>query len=274
MTSPDEADELTQARYLIDEGLRLQREADARFPLARAVELEGEIWEAFQEIQFVPPIGNLELMAIGWTTSVLRQTHLIFANCNSGYQDLLVPNLRVAFEHAIYVSILADKSVDESTLERLDISTFKNWEETLNNSAEISENEIIKFSSGLLGEVQPQRRRDDDWITKVEKVCQLFDDYELLYRQYRTFSSYVHPNFQSAYPYIFSHVFNREESFSPKPELHPGSFLFSCALENNVWALSALNEVLGTNHLEQYLEPMAEIAECDVLLRMKATNRR
>ena len=269
MTSYYESDEYKTAMRMVEHGRQLQNEQDSQFRLSEAYDLEGSVWNGFNEIEFLPPISSKGLMAIGWTTLVIRQSHLVFRNYELGLRDVLVPNVRTAFEHAIYTSLLVSADFDENSFDRLDIRPLSIWKEVFASVESDEEEDLIDFGSFLPEHMMPQRRSEDEWIAKVEQVCNVFEESQNLYQHYRILSGFVHPNFQSAQTYVQAHIFNREEGFSVTPDFSFNTHLLTTALSATVWALSALNEVLGTNYLEELLPSMAEVAEVSIKLRLK-----
>jgi len=166
-----------------------------------------------------------------------------------------VTDLRTAFEHALYASLLVNESLEEEVLERLDIQSFRAWKD-LTDAFEVKiGNETFDLAT-FISQIEPNRRPEDSWIASVIQVCNRFEDAASLYHIYRLLSSYVHPNFQSAHPYFSAGVVKRDTPFKPGPDFSPGSFLIT-ALSIDMWAISALNGVLGTEHLKDLLKDMA-----------------
>ena len=91
-----------QGRRPFDRGAELQAEIDAAFPLSTAVAVEANVWNTSNNYVFEPPLSNTGVIAIGWTSQAIRQSHLAFNDCDSELRESLVLHVRTAFEHAIY----------------------------------------------------------------------------------------------------------------------------------------------------------------------------
>jgi hypothetical protein len=262
-----DTDGYVRGKRIFERGAELQDQIDASFPLTRAIDIEARVWEIFSNYVFQPPLSNVGVIAIGWTAYVIRQTHLTFNNYDSGLRDSLVPNVRTAFEHAIYASLLALDSFDLESLERLDVRTFETWRGYVDGFDFGDDSEPVAFSSLIPEELLPTKRDENKWISIVEQVCDVFEDSESLYRIYRILSSFVHPNFQSAQPYVMEHILDRELAFSVQPRGTMNTVLLGTSLGAVSWSLSALNKVLGTTILEDLLPELSDVSELPISLR-------
>ena len=263
----EDTDGLNRAKRVLEKQQEAQRKHEEAFPMLEALAIEAAVWNEFNLIEFNKPETQRELMAMGWASVVIRQSHVTIAGSNTAMSDSVMPNLRTAFEHAVYVSLLARSDFNSAALDRLDAKLLKTVTDAV-QSISISGFEELNDIESLFppGRV-PLRRPEDEWIGKMEQVCNLFSNDENLYLIYKGLSSSVHPSVQSCLPYIMDFFKSDGQQFAHAPQGVFVSVMVGTALATNVWTLSALNKILRTDYLAPHLPTMAKIAKVSVELK-------
>ena len=170
------------------------------------------------------------------------------------------------------MSVLAQDEFDLSWLERLDVGTFRTWRGYIDGFDFGDGSERVDFNSLIPEELEPKKRDEDTWISIVEQVCNLFEESESLYQNYRILSAFVHPNFKSAQPYVMEHIMDRTKEFTSRPQSIMNTVLLGTSLGAVSWSVSALNKVPGTSILEDLLPVIAEVSELGANLQPRVVD--
>ncbi len=169
-------------------------------------------------------------------------------------------NVRTAFEHAVYVCLVANEAFESSALERLDHRSITNWMTIANAGIDDEPDPFLEFLRSFPEEIMPLRRKEEDWVTHFEQVCNRFEESEELYLIYRVLSSLVHPGFMTAVPYIEPILMRTSDVTDLSSKKSPGTMLLTLSFGNCAWTLSALDAVTKADTFSDLISELTSMS--------------
>ncbi len=203
--------------------------------------LLDELWHHFGRVT-LPPIDDQQLsfVASSWLAIVYRQARAVGVLIRQGLTDAGIANARVAFEHAIYPSLMADTRDYQAIFEALEGRSVFIWMlmlKGLPDAPEVFHSLLTEIDNEV--DVPPEMA----WVRKVEKVCEKLDTGETVYWHYRLLTSQMHPGLASAIPYMLK--LPDVPGFDKKPSLLDTRMALSLAVGSCVWAGWSADSIFG-----------------------------
>jgi hypothetical protein len=156
--------------------------------------------------------------------------------------DAAVANARVAFEHGIYLSLIADARDYEAILDALEDRFVGVWKVLLASLPDAQA--LLTLLADIGAELDVPREMA--WVRSVEQVCQKLESGDLVYAHYRLLTGEMHAGVGSAIPYVIP------STDSPGAPNEPASFAAHKALEVAVgacvWAGWSTDALFGVEH--------------------------
>lgn len=195
------------------------RKGETELPTYTALaNYEHQLWQTFLSCDQLPE-SNLELVRLvgmGWLTTIFHQAHAAFQLAAVGLGEVATANVRVAVEHACYLSALVNSEDSNEILNSMEFRHLKG----LNRVTEFLSQQDLPENSGLstieelmssIGESKPPT----PWADKMEQICNRLNTGERVYLEYRMLSERIHPGIYSV---VLPTVFDDLKTATPKQD--------------------------------------------------------
>lgn len=195
--SPDEL------RRLLNDAMAVAAREAERVPENELLTMLDELWARFDDL-VLPPTGRpaLDMVASAWLASSFRQARAVGVLTRTGMPDAGVPNARVALEHAIYLSLIADARDYEAILDALELRSLNLWSEHFGKIPDAQA--VLPFLAGMVADLDVPKQMA--WVQRVEQVCGKLKTGLVVYSAYRGLTSEMHPGPGSAIPYMLPSI--------------------------------------------------------------------
>lgn len=223
------------------------------------------LWEHFEvvELPLVDLAPQVELTASSWLSIVYRQSASTSQLVRTGWSDGAVATARVAFEHAIYLSLIAD---GRDAIQLLDSLEGKYLTRTKSLVAVLPEGEeLTAMWNGMLEDLVVPKNLH--WVRDVEQVTKRLETGDGLYWYYRLLSGELHPGLGSIGPYILREMSDRRPAVPPRRIA--GVHAMEVAVGACVFAGWAIDEIFGTPLFASVVNPIAQRLDYKELTRLE-----
>lgn len=244
--SEGESAELERVRALLDRaqatasiddfGILMKEAQDSSITSIPAPELTGlldELWSLFSQIK-LPASGRstgLDLTASAWLGIAYRQAHAVAVLAKGDLLDTAVANARSAFEHAIYLSLIADGRDYAAVLDALEGKLHKTWRHAIHDLEDV-EAVMLPYIENLEAKINVPH--DMSWVRSVEHVCNRLRTGDNVYRHYRMLSAFTHAGLGSTIPYLYNAPKSDGRPTAPLPVFD--QTILSIAVGSCIWA--------------------------------------
>lgn len=217
-------------------------------------ELEKQFWSTFQNCrpQLSGATPHAQLIAWAWVAQTFRQAHSVFRLVAQGFPDSACANARSAFEHGIYLSVLADSPDVDFVLDRMERRYVAIGQELANSA--MDEEGI----SALLAEVldkwetsESEIDRESGWVNRMKRVCDRLVNGDTIYGHYRGLSTQMHCGFGNAEGFMvasFGGGTLEKPVLSHEPVVFSTKLILWASLGACAWAGWAADKVFGFDH--------------------------
>ncbi len=192
--------------------------------LTELLEIDAELWHIFSHTE-IPKHGeneHLRMLYLSCLAVTYRYAHSSFLLAEQGFRDTSTANSRVALEHAIYLSMLAqndDRQRIADRMEALYLKYLREFEDTLTNSNTV----LDDFFRATLSELPNLNPGPKTWTDFVEQICNRLASGDVVYSRYRILSNLMHVGFPSAEPFIYSMRYETGTVFDSSPVVNPAN---------------------------------------------------
>jgi hypothetical protein len=233
----------------------MQRDQES-FPATEEMyELEARFWEAFQSCR--PELGgatpHAQLIAWAWVAQLFRQAHTVFRLVAEGFPDSACANARSAFEHGIYVSVLADSPDVDFVLDRLERRYIEVGRE-LAKSGTAAEEDALSLLADMLEKwsaLTSDMDSSSTWVHRMQRVCDHLVDGDTIYGHYRGLSTQMHCGFGSAEGFMvaaFGAGTPEDPVLTHEPVIYATKLILWGSLGACAWAGWAADKLFGFDH--------------------------
>ncbi len=200
------------------------------------------LWEHFEATE-LPPSNHgrhVDVVASAWLASAYRHAKAAAVLIEENLIDAAVANARVAFENAIYLSLISDARDVDTVLDGLELRFLGIWNSVIATSPAMRplESLLVEAADDLKA-----ARKVRDWVKDVSQVCHRLHSGDVVYAHYRMLSSEMHPGFGSAVPYMVDSF--RSGLLGKEPADITGNLALEIAVGACVWAGWATDELFG-----------------------------
>lgn len=205
-------------------------------------------------------------MAVGWWRTTFRQGEACARLVREDMTDAAVANARSAFEHAVYISALAQCADDGCAGEFLEAREAEGLRTTrlaLSDTGLTADPELEML--GRLFDAMPDRKvpKGFAWANNLKLICQQLRGRDrLLYVSYRLMCGLTHAGFPSASVHFWELL---DESLVNKPVARAVNILLT-AVSSGVWASQALDHLVGSQTADA-IRPIIERLDLKPLFR-------
>jgi hypothetical protein len=237
----------------------LKAEFLAQVPFDELLEMDTKLWQILEETEIPKPaLGNkLEIVCLSWLAVTFRYSHSSFFLAQNGFRDTSVANSRVALDHAIYLSLLANGDERDriaSRMEALYLRFLKGF-----GSDPVSSNpdldDFFRLASEEFPDLDPGQK---SWSDIVKQVCDRLVTGDIVYSRYRILSNMMHPGLPSTEPFAYPVKYDSSPNFSWSPIINPANTVGFMAIASCVWAAWSIDHLLEVKYFGDVLNPIAE----------------
>lgn len=260
LTSTTSAEEAKAVLAQIDTALTVA------VPDAELVELLDELWAHFSTIDRPPSphSPHVDFVASAWLGITYREARAVATLAKADLLDASVANARVAFEHAIYLSLISDARDYVAVLDALEHRLVTGWTKALNKTAEPEAQLLLPLLSRMDEDLDvPAEMR---WVSRVHMICAKLATGDVVYQRYRLLSNDIHAGLGSASPYILSGMVGNGRSVVPNLVVARAGL--DAAVHACVWAGWSIDALFGVELFANAVAKAADRLECTRLTRI------
>lgn len=242
-----------------------RREVDGAVPVDELAKVEARAWEAFNSVEpVVPDRDKVALLAWCWTALTFRHVHAAFQLVANGFHESAYLQVRAAWEHGVYLALLAGIENRSSVFDQLAWSDIKRSELAMKEMRLSGEDKGWEFAELMLSATRsifPDV--DGDWATVFRQVCDKLAQGDEIYAFYRFLSKRCHTGFGPAELFLDA-AFTDEAAFvpqlshQPKPDPMLPQAL-NRALGAAAWAGWASDKIFGSAMFADNLKPIGDL---------------
>lgn len=243
---------LTQG-HVPEEVVQALRDDQASYPsMAAMFGLEASLWKSYESsrLELGGNAPHAQLIAWAWVSQTFRQAHVTFRLVAEGFSDSACANARSAFEHGIYVSLLADTEDVDFVLGRLEQRYMQTGERVLLGA---DEHEVPEFLLEILKDWRSSESElvpDSAWVPIMAKVCKHLENGDTIYSHYQGLSTLMHAGFGSASGFMIAAMSDnpREPTLEHTPAVYEVKHALWSSLGACGWAGWSADKIFGVEH--------------------------
>lgn len=169
-----------------------------------------------------------------------------------GFPDSACANARSAFEHAIYVSVLADVPDVDFVLDRLERHYIEVGRELTKGA--IPDEDALSLLADILGKWEASTSDIDAssaWVPRMRRVCDHLDNGDTIYGHYRGLSTLMHAGFGSASGFMvaaFGAGTPQDPVLTHEPVVYETNLILWASLGACAWAGWSADKLFGFDH--------------------------
>jgi hypothetical protein len=231
-----------------------QRDQASFPPTDEMYETQSLLWEAFESCR--PELGgttpHAQLLAWAWVAQTLRQSRSAFRLVAEGYPDSACANARAAFEHGIYVSLLADAPDVDLVLDRLE-RRYIDVGRALAKGVMPDNATDLALLGDILDKWQSTSDIDpsSDWVRWMKGVCDRLIDGDTIYGHYQGLSTLMHCGFGSAEGFLVAALSSGspdEPRLTHEPLVYETKLILWASIGACAWAGWSADKLFGFEH--------------------------
>jgi hypothetical protein len=237
ITSATSVDEILR---LVEGATTVAEEEAVPVPENELLTILDGLWARFDEV-VLPTTGRsaLDLVASAWLASVFRQARAVGVLIRQDMRDAGVPNARVALEHAIYLSLIADAPDLDAILETLELRSVSAWSEHFGKIPDAKV--VLPFLATIAADLDVPKEMA--WVKRVEQVCEKLETGPVVYTAYRSLTSEMHPGPLSAIAYMLPSL--QSGNIAKEPASFVAKQALQLAVAACVWAGWSADALFG-----------------------------
>lgn len=234
-------------------------------PIEDLVKLEQLAWN---QLEATRPVlrdkDGVALMAWSWMVQAFRHTHAAFILQANGMHDTIPPQVRAAWEHGVYLSVLARVEDPDDFVEALGHRNIDAMDSYLREAGAVAGAEEAKFLELVMSAAKAVMDATDAvWARRVQQVCDRLVQGKEIYAYYRVLSDKCHVGFGSAEPGLYA-AFSIGGLQQPQPAHEPHGDLISptlltWSLGATAWAAWSAEKLIGTPMFGDALKPIGDL---------------
>lgn len=234
-------------------------------PIEDLLKLEKLAWDLF--VATKPKLRKkhgIGLIAWAWMVQAFRHTHAAFILVANGMHDSIPLHVRAAWEHGVYLSVLAGVEDPDDFIEQLGHRSIWTMDSYLREAGDRVGPEEAKVLGVVMAAAKATMDETDRvWARRVQQVCDKLVQGKEVYAYYRILSEKGHVGFGSAESGMLA-AFASGDLQEPQLAHEPHDdltlpTLLTWSLGATAWAGWSAEKLIGTPMFGDALQPIGDL---------------